>query len=173
MGQRTRSGRAAALRRAREAKAERDAARLLRERQIEAVLADFYQATGRSARIRAEGRARAAKIIADADTSAAGSDAAAGRAVRELRALGQTNAEIAFLCCITVPMVRAMANKPRAAGPADPQGGSGAPGPVAEPPATGDRDGERDAGPAETASGGAAVAAPPLDGVAAGMTAAD
>lgn len=158
MGQRTRSGRAAALRRARQAKAGRDAARLLREREVEAALADFYEAIGRSARIRADGRARAARIIAEADGGAAGSDAAAGRAVRELRELGQTNAEIAFLCCISVPMVRVMANRPDTV--AVPAGGIALRSRSRTMRPAGDQYGERDAGPAEVASGGAAVTGP-------------
>lgn len=157
MGQRTRSGRAAAVRRAREAKAGRDAARLLRDREIEAALADYYEAAGRSAPIRAEGRARAARIIAEADGAAAGSDAAAGRAVRALRELGQTNAEIAFLCCISVPMVRVIANRPDPAGRAERPGGSGAPGPAAKHPAAAHDDGERDAGAAEHGRSGTPV----------------
>ena len=52
MTRRGSSARAAALRRAQEAKAQRDAERMHRETRIEAALADYYQATAEAERIR-------------------------------------------------------------------------------------------------------------------------
>lgn len=118
MGRRTRSARAAALRQARQAKARRDAERLVREQRIEAALADYFESAGRAGQIRADGRQRAEKIIADAEVSAAESDVAARRAVRALRDLGQTNAEVAELCGLSVTVVRAMASAVDAPEPA-------------------------------------------------------
>ncbi len=112
MGQRTTATRAAALRKAREAKAAQDAERLRREAEIEQALADFYEAAGRAAQIRHAAQQRADKAIADAEQHARQVDAEAGRAVRRLRTLGQTNAQIAQLCQISVAAVRSMANDP-------------------------------------------------------------
>ncbi|WP_424534237.1 hypothetical protein ACOZ38_28500 [Sphaerisporangium viridialbum] len=110
MGQRTTSRRAAALRKAREAKAARDAERLMRERKIEAALADFFEGSGRAEHMRQEANHRAKKILDDAEREARQADAEAGDAIRALRQLDQTNAEIAELCGLSVPVVRAMAN---------------------------------------------------------------
>ncbi|MEU9891120.1 hypothetical protein [Sphaerisporangium sp. NPDC051011] len=110
MGQRTTSRRAAALRKAREAKAARDAERLMRERQIEAALADFFESWGRAEQIRQEAGHRAKKILDYAEREARQADIDAGEAIRALRKLDQTNAEIAELCGLSVPIVRAMAN---------------------------------------------------------------
>jgi hypothetical protein len=110
MGRRRTSARAAALRQAREAKALRDAERLVREQRIEAALADYFESAGRAGQIRADGQRRAEKVIADAEASAAESDVAARRAIRKLRDLEQTNAEIAGLCGLSVMAVRAMAS---------------------------------------------------------------
>ncbi|MFG1879518.1 hypothetical protein ACGFIV_32260 [Sphaerisporangium sp. NPDC049003] len=110
MGQRTTSRRAAALRKAREAKAARDTERLTRERQIEAALADFFEFSGRAEQIRQEAGHRAKKILDYAEREARQADIEAGEAVRALRKLDQTNAEIAELCGLSVPVVRAMAN---------------------------------------------------------------
>jgi hypothetical protein len=105
------ASRAAAVRAAREAKAARDAERREREARIESALADFYEASGLAEQIRAQARQRADKILTDADEEAAGADQDARRAVRELREIGQTNAEIAELCGISVPVVRTMASE--------------------------------------------------------------
>ncbi|GGK81859.1 hypothetical protein Sme01_62710 [Sphaerisporangium melleum] len=110
MGQRTTSRRAAALRKAREAKAARDAERLLRERRVEAALADFFESASLAERIRHDAGRRAERILAEAEREARNADAAAGAAIGSLRELGQTNAEIAELCGLSVPVVRAMAN---------------------------------------------------------------
>jgi predicted transcriptional regulator len=111
MGQRTTAKRAAALRQARVAKAARDAERLAREQRIEQALTDFYEATGIAEQIRADAHHRANKVLTEADARAQQADADARGAVRTLRQLGQTNADIAELCGITVAAVRAMANE--------------------------------------------------------------
>ena len=105
---RHRSGRAAALRRAQEAKAERDAQRMLHETQIEAALADYYQATAEAERIRSAARRKADAAITEAERAAATPAATALEAVRKLRDLLGGNAEVAGLCGITVGVVRDM-----------------------------------------------------------------
>jgi hypothetical protein len=108
MTRRRTSVRAAAIRRAHEAKAQRDAERIARERAIEAALADYFEATDRAAAIRAEARYKADKILAGAET-AAGTPEAAGRcAVRRLRELAGSHAEVAGLCGLSVAVVRTM-----------------------------------------------------------------
>ncbi len=108
MTRRRTSVRAAAIRRAHEAKAQRDAERLARERAIEAALADYFEASERAAAIRAEAQRKADKILADAE-AAAGTPETAGRdAVRRLRELTGSHAEAAGLCGLTVVTVRAM-----------------------------------------------------------------
>ena len=62
MARRGSSARAAALRRAQQAKAARDAARLRREKDIEAALADYFEATEQAERIRAEARRKADRL---------------------------------------------------------------------------------------------------------------
>lgn len=100
--------RAAAIRRAHEAKAQRDAERIARERTIEAALADYFEATDRAAAIRAEARYKADKILAGAETAAGTPETAARDAVRRLRALTISHAEVAGLCGLSVTAVRAM-----------------------------------------------------------------
>ena len=63
MARRGSSARAAALRRAQQAKATRDAARLRREKDIEAALADYFEATERANRIHAEARRKADRLL--------------------------------------------------------------------------------------------------------------
>jgi membrane protein involved in colicin uptake len=110
------SARAAALRRAQEAKAERDAQRMLRETQIEAALADYYQATAEAERIRSAARRKADAAIAEAGRAAATPAAAAREAVQKLRDLLGGNAEVATLCGITAGAVRDMLASGRPAG---------------------------------------------------------
>lgn len=100
------TGRAKAVRRAHEAKSQRDARRQHHEEQIEAALADYYQATAETERIRDAARRKADTITATAEQSAAASVAAARDAVRRLRDLLGGNAEVAALCGITIAMVR-------------------------------------------------------------------
>ena len=87
MARRGSSARAAALRRAQQAKATRDAARLRREKDIEAALADYFEATGQAERIRPEARRKADRLLADAELAAEAPRQAASAAVHRLREL--------------------------------------------------------------------------------------
>ncbi len=102
------SSRAAALRRAQQAKAGRDAERVLRERQIEIALADYFEAVGTAERLRADAQRRADGIVAAAEEAAAEPEAAARAAVRRLRELTGSHGEVAALCGITIAVVRDM-----------------------------------------------------------------
>lgn len=104
---RARAGtRARALRRARAAQAPAEARRQVRQLRVQAALTAYYQAADQAGRIRRAASARAARIMAEAETAAAVHDAEAARAVAELRGLGEVNAEIARMCGISVPVVR-------------------------------------------------------------------
>ena len=81
MARRGSSARAAALRRAQQAKADRDAARLAREKDIEAALADYFEAIGRAEQIRREARRKADRLLATAELAARAPLQAAGAAV--------------------------------------------------------------------------------------------
>jgi hypothetical protein len=100
------SARAEALRRAHEAKAQRDAERLRRELRIEAALTDYYQATAEAERIRSAARRKADGITAEAEQAVARPLAAARDAVRRLRELLGGNTEVAELCGISAAAVR-------------------------------------------------------------------
>ena len=99
--------RAAALRRAQEAKARRDAERMERERRLESALADFYEHTEAAAVLRAEARGKAERLLADAATAAAISEDKARRAVAVLRELGESQPQIAELTGMSIAEVRA------------------------------------------------------------------
>ena len=128
MTRRGSSARAAALRRAQEAKAQRDAERMHREAQIEAALADYYQATAEAERIRSAARRKADQISAEAEQAAARPLTAAREAVRRLKDLVGGTAKVASLCGITTAAVREILADPP--GPAAPQAGSGPPVPA-------------------------------------------
>src|SRR5271168_5273378 len=106
MARRGRVRRADAERQARAAKAARDAERQQRERQIEAALADYYEARARLEGIRTAARAKADAALADGERAAAGSTAALRAAIRALRDLCDTNNEVAELCGLTTAEVR-------------------------------------------------------------------
>lgn len=89
------SARTLALTKAQEAVALRDAERIKREKQLEATLADYYQAQGEVERIRVE-----------AEVAAAPFEATAREAVRSLDRLGETRASIAGLTGLPLPRVR-------------------------------------------------------------------
>jgi hypothetical protein len=108
MARRGSSARAAALRRAQEAKAARDAARLSHERDIEAALADYFEAVHRAEQIHTEARHRSDRILADAERSAQAPRQAAASAARRLRELLGNTTEVASLCGITPSEVRAL-----------------------------------------------------------------
>jgi hypothetical protein len=116
MARRGRARRADAERQARAAKAARDAERQQRERQIEAALADYYEARARVEGIREAARARADAALADGKRAAAEPAAAVNAAIRTLRDLCDTNAEVAELCGLTLAEVRERLAAARAAG---------------------------------------------------------
>jgi hypothetical protein len=103
VGRRGSSARAAALRRAQQAKAGRDAERVLRERQIEIALADWFEATARADRIRDDASRKAAAVTEAGEHAAAGPAGEAGDAVRRLRELTGSNGEVAALCGASPP----------------------------------------------------------------------
>jgi hypothetical protein len=94
MARRRGSSRAAALRRAQEAKAERDAER-----------------------IRSNARHKAEATLAEAEQAAANPMAAARDAIRRLRDLVGGNAEVAALCGTTTAAVREMLAAAHGTGP--------------------------------------------------------
>jgi hypothetical protein len=108
MTRRGASIRAAAIRRAQQAKAQRDAERLAQEQEIEAALADYFEAASRAAAIRAEARRKADKTLADAEAAARPAEAAGRAAVHRLRALTGSHADVAELCGLTSAAVRAL-----------------------------------------------------------------
>jgi len=112
MARRGSSARAVALRRAQQAKATRDAARLRREKDIEAALADYFEATEQAEQIRAEARRKADRLLTDADLAAETPRQAASAAVHRLRTLVGTATEVASLCGISTGEVRAVLAKP-------------------------------------------------------------
>jgi hypothetical protein len=95
-----------AKRQARVAKAARDAAREAHERAIEKALADYFEARARAERIRATARARADAALADGERAAGESMTAVCMAIRTLRDLCGSNAEVAELCRVPVADVR-------------------------------------------------------------------
>jgi hypothetical protein len=94
------------------------------EQQIEAALADYYQATAAAERIRAAARRKADSITAATEQSAAQPVAAACDAVCRLRDLLGGNAEVAELCDITAAKVRELVAAAARYGPDD-GGGDG------------------------------------------------
>ena len=112
MARRGSSARAVALRRAQQAKATRDAARLRREKDIEAALADYFEAAEQAERLRAEARRKADRLLTDADLAADTPRQAASAAVHRLRALVGTATEVASLCGISAAEVRAVLARP-------------------------------------------------------------
>jgi len=119
VGRRGSSSRAAALRAAQQAKAERDAERALREQQVEAALTDFYEATARVVRIRDEARRKADGLVAAAEQACGDPVAQAREAVCRLRELTGSTTEVARLCGLGVAAVREMlaAAEPDASAP--------------------------------------------------------
>jgi hypothetical protein len=89
------SARTLALTKAQEAVALRDAERIKREKQLEAALADYYQAQGEVERIRVA-----------AELAAAPFEATIREAVRSLDRLGETRAGIVGLTGLPLPRVR-------------------------------------------------------------------
>jgi predicted ArsR family transcriptional regulator len=108
MARRGSSARAAALRRAQLAKAARDAAQVSREKDIEAALADYFQATSHADQIRTDARQKADRLLTDAEQAAQAPRQAARSALTRLRELLGSVTEVASLCGITTSEVRSM-----------------------------------------------------------------
>jgi hypothetical protein len=108
MGRRGSSVRAAALRRAQQAKAERDSERSLHERQIEIALADYFEAAERVRRIREDAQHKADGVLEAAAHTEQVPLAIVREAVRRLRELTGSNGEVAALCGLTTTAVREM-----------------------------------------------------------------
>jgi hypothetical protein len=108
MARRGSSARAVALRKAQQAKAARDAAQLSREKNIEAALADYFQATSHAEQIRTEARQKTDRILADADLAAQAPLQAARSALHRLRELLGSATEVASLCGIPTSEVRSL-----------------------------------------------------------------
>ena len=121
MGRRGSSRRAAALRRAQQAKAARDAAAARREQQIEAALADYFEAAEQADRVRSDARRKADAVLEAAEQAAAVPLAAVRDAVRRLRELTGRTSDVASLCAITAAAVRDLLTAP-----ADAAAGGGA-----------------------------------------------
>jgi hypothetical protein len=94
------------LRRAQHAKAGRDAERVLRERQVEVALADYFEAVASAERLRAAARRKAGAVLQASEQAAAEPEAAARAAVRRLRELTGSHGEVAALCGLSVTAVR-------------------------------------------------------------------
>ena len=112
MARRGSSARAVALRRAQQAKADRDAARLSREKDIEAALADYFEAIGQAEQVRREARRKSDRLLASAELAAQAPLQAARAAVHRMRELLGSATEVGSLCGITASEVRAMLAPP-------------------------------------------------------------
>jgi hypothetical protein len=107
MAGRTTAVRAAAERRARDFRAQREAERRRHEAQVDAALADFFEGSARADQIKRDAAQRAAVVVERAEVEAAEFSDDACRAIRRLRDLGQTNAEISDATGLSVGAVRA------------------------------------------------------------------
>ena len=105
---RTSTARANALRRARQARAEREAERLARESRIESALTDFFEHQDCARRVREVGARRAEAIMSECEEKASTHVTEARAALRTLRTLVGSHADIAQLTGLRVNDVRAM-----------------------------------------------------------------
>src|SRR5947207_2128819 len=103
---RTKGMRHAAVRRAQQAKQERDAARLRRERQVEAALVGYFEHTEFAEAVETLTAAKVLELQETAAREAGQARKAAALAVREMADLGETRAAIADLTGLTVGGVR-------------------------------------------------------------------
>lgn len=103
---RTSGTRAAAVRRAQQAKQRRDAQRIARERQIEATLADFFEQTQRAEDLIANAQARAERIVAEAQKAAEEPSARAAKAIGQLAELVETRSAVCELTGLNAGEVR-------------------------------------------------------------------
>jgi hypothetical protein len=109
---------------------------------LDAALADFFEGSARADQIRRDAAQRAAVVIEHAEVEAAEFSNDACRAIRRLRDLGQTNAEISDATGLSVGAVRAAAadvgaGAVRSAQPVATHGSGGDSAPPAETAETG------------------------------------
>lgn len=109
MAGRTTSARAAALRKARDVRAEREAKRARAEARIDAALADFFEASAQAEKIEGDAVEKAAQLMRAAEKEAGAVKRSAAAAIRVLRDLDQTNAQISEMTGLSVGAVRMMA----------------------------------------------------------------
>jgi hypothetical protein len=95
-----------AIRRARAAKVDRDAARQRREALIESALTDYYLAASLAEHARDAARRKADALLAEAERTARPHDTAATEAIRRLRELLGGVTETAQLCGLSTTTVR-------------------------------------------------------------------
>jgi hypothetical protein len=108
MAGRTTAVRAEALRKARELRVARELERKQLDDQLDAALADLLESSSKAQSVRENARARADELIAKGEVEAVGFEMEAAKAVRLLRKLGQTNAQIAEFCGVSVGGLRGM-----------------------------------------------------------------
>jgi hypothetical protein len=97
-----------AVRRAREARAAREEALAAREEAIEAALVDYFRSAAEVDRIKQQAQAKVDTLVAEATRVAAVPWAEACAAVRRLRELVRSNAQVAELCGLKLEDVRDM-----------------------------------------------------------------
>ncbi|MDQ1720956.1 MAG: hypothetical protein QOI26_690 [Pseudonocardiales bacterium] len=122
--------RQAAIRKAQQAKQERDAKRLRRERQVEAALAEFFEHTALAEAIQTATEAKITALAAAAVTAVSRERVNAAVAVRAMLELGETRTAVAELTGLTLPAVRDLlsaADPSAAAGMVAPQVPDGVP----------------------------------------------
>ncbi|GAA2522649.1 hypothetical protein [Pilimelia columellifera] len=117
----------AAMRKAQEAKQKRDAERLVRERKVEAALAEFFEHTATVEQIEGATAARVAKVTAIGERKAAAAEHLAAVALRAMLDLGETRTAVAELTGLSLAAIRdAVADTgPAPASPVEPGPGSG------------------------------------------------
>lgn len=108
---RTSGTRAAAIRRAQQAKQRRDAQRLQREQQITVALADFFEQIQRAEDLTTHAAAKAARIIADAEHAAVTPKTLAAQALARLTELVETRAAVSELTGLTPTEVRELTSQ--------------------------------------------------------------
>src|SRR5437762_5822006 len=81
------------------------------EAEVSEAVAVYFGRADRAAQVRQEARVRAGRIVADAETAAAGLQSQADAALARLKALGESVAEIAAMTDLPVAGVRAAVNR--------------------------------------------------------------
>jgi hypothetical protein len=114
MARRATGSRAEAVRRAKELRAAREAARARLDDQIETQTAALLSAVLDAERVRERARVTAQKALADGEASAAEFERQASSSVRALRELNLTNVEISDLCGLSVGALRGLLAQTRA-----------------------------------------------------------